>query len=334
MAEKGTIIGGKYEILQLVGQGGMSIVYLARDINLNKQWAIKEFRTDIGDTNKQVALKALLDETNLMKKLNHPALPRIVDIIETEVTIYVVMDYIEGESLNKILEQYGAQPQDMVVEWAMQLVDVLNYLHTQKPPIIYRDMKPANIMLQPDGKLRLIDFGIAREYKEGKEHDTVAIGTRGYAAPEQFGSRGQTDARTDIYGLGVTLYHLLTGINPSEPPYEIYPIRYWNSMLSESLEYIIEKCTSLNPEGRYQSCKELRYALEHICMSRKYRHRKIYDSLRYIRWKKKKAKEKDSKEQVAEIVHAQYIAECIASMYKDEREYKAVKGPNYDKYRI
>lgn len=264
MARMGEIIDGKYEVLREIGKGGMSVVYLAMDKRLNKQWAIKEFRKDKDDASKQVALKALLDEANLMKKLDHPTLPRIVDIIETNHTVYIVMDYIEGESLNKVLDAYGAQPQEAVIEWAKQLSGVLDYLHTQNPPVIYRDMKPANIMLKPDGTVRLIDFGIAREYKEGKEGDTEAIGTRGYAAPEQFGGRGQTDARTDIYSLGVTLYHLVTGKNPAEPPYEIYPIRHWDPSLSSGLEWLIQKCTQLNPGDRYQSCAEVTYVLENL----------------------------------------------------------------------
>lgn len=264
MARMGEIIDGKYEVLREVGRGGMSVVYLAMDKRLNKQWAIKEFRKDKDDVSKQVALKALLDEANLMKKLDHPTLPRIVDIIDNHQTVYVIMDYIEGESLNKVLDAYGAQPQEAVIEWAKQLSEVLDYLHTQKPPVIYRDMKPANIMLKPDGTVRLIDFGIAREYKEGKDGDTEAIGTRGYAAPEQFGGKGQTDARTDIYSLGVTLYHLVTGKNPAEPPYEIYPIRHWDPSFSSGLEWLIQKCTQLNPSDRYQSCAEVSYVLENL----------------------------------------------------------------------
>ena len=264
MLEIGSLVDGKYKILNQVGHGCMSVVYLAMNEKANKQWAIKEFRKDKDDASKQVALKALLDEANLMKKLDHPTLPRIVDIIETKQTVYIVMDYIEGESLNKVLDAYGAQPQEAVIEWAKQLSNVLDYLHTQSPPVIYRDMKPANIMLKPDGTVRLIDFGIAREYKEGKEGDTEAIGTRGYAAPEQFGGRGQTDARTDIYSLGVTLYHLVTGKNPAEPPYEIYPIRHWDQTLSSGLEWLIQKCTQLNPGDRYQSCAEVTYVLENL----------------------------------------------------------------------
>lgn len=264
MAQIGEIIDGKYEILREIGRGGMSVVYLAMDKRLNKQWAIKEFRKDTNDEEKQLALKALIAEANIMKKLDHPTLPRIVDIIDDHQTVYVIMDYIEGESLNKVLDAYEAQPQEAVIEWAKQLSEVLDYLHTQDPPIIYRDMKPANIMLKPDGTVRLIDFGIAREYKEGQAGDTVAIGTRGYAAPEQFGGKGQTDARTDIYSLGVTLYHLVTGKNPAEPPYEMYPIRHWNPSLSSGLEWLIQKCTQLNPEDRFQSCAEITYVLENL----------------------------------------------------------------------
>ena len=262
MAYLGDVIDGKYEILRELGRGGMSIVYLAMDKRLNKQWAIKEFRKDKDDENRRVALESLLKEANIMKKLDHPTLPRIVDIIDQDSTIY--MDYIEGESLNKVLDAYGAQPQDAVIEWAKQLSEVLDYLHTRKPPVIYRDMKPANIMLKPDGTIRLIDFGIAREYKEGSTGDTEIIGTRGYAAPEQFGEKGQTDARTDIYSLGVTLYHLVTGKNPAEPPYEIYPIRHWNPNLSSGLEWLIQKCTQLNPNDRFQSCAEVIYVLNNL----------------------------------------------------------------------
>ena len=264
MAGIGEIIDGKYEVLREIGRGGMSVVYLAMDKRLNKQWAVKEFRKDKNDESKKMALNALIAEANLMKKLDHPTLPRIVDIIENNQTVYVVMDYIEGESLNKVLDAYGAQPQEAVIEWAKQLSEVLDYLHTRTPPIIYRDMKPANIMLKPDGTVRLIDFGIAREYKEGKTEDTTNIGTRGYAAPEQFGDKGQTDARTDIYSLGVTLYHLVTGKNPAEPPYELYPIRHWNPSLSSGLEWLIQKCTQLNPKDRFQSCAEVTYVLENL----------------------------------------------------------------------
>ncbi len=263
MAAIGSVVEGKYEILKLIGQGGMSKVYLAMDKRLNKQWAVKEIEKKAKDKNYEIIFQSAIAEANMIKRLDHPSLPRIVDIIEYEDFIYVIMDYIEGEPLSKILDEYGAQPQDLVIDWAKQICEVLDYLHTCTPPIIYRDMKPANVMLKPDGNLKLIDFGIAREYKEQNLADTVSLGTKGYAAPEQFGGKGQTDPRTDVYCLGVTLYHLVTGQNPCEPPYELYPIRHWNPQLSGGLERIIQKCTQLNPEDRYQSCAELLYALNH-----------------------------------------------------------------------
>lgn len=272
MAEIGTIIQGKYEILKLIGKGGMSKVYLAMDQNLNKQWAVKEIEKRKNDKHNEIMIQSAIAEANMIKRLDHPSLPRIVDIINMSDVIYVVMDYIEGEPLSKILEEQGAQPQENVIDWALELCEVLDYLHTQNPPIIYRDMKPANVMLQPNGSVKLIDFGIAREFKEENLADTVSLGTKGYAAPEQFGGMGQTDARTDVYCLGVTLYHLVTGQNPCEPPYEIYPIRYWNTQLSGGLEHIIKKCTQMNPQDRYQSCAELLYALERYDeMDEKYR---------------------------------------------------------------
>lgn len=262
MLEIGSLVDGKYKILNKIGQGGMSVVYLAMNERANKQWAIKEVRKD-GVQNFEVVKQGLIAETEMLKKLSHPNLPSIIDVIDGDGTFLIVMDYIEGRHLESVVKEYGAQSQEDVIEWAKQLCDVLSYLHSRKPPIIYRDMKPSNVMLKPDGKVMLIDFGTAREFKENSVADTTCLGTQGYAAPEQYGGHGQTDARTDIYCLGATLYHLLTGHNPSEPPYEMYPIRYWNPELSSGLEEIILKCTQKNPDDRYQNCGELLYALEH-----------------------------------------------------------------------
>ena len=263
MAQVGQIIDGKYEILKEVGKGGMSRVYLAMDQRLNKQWAVKEIQKRGRDENNEYVIQSAIAEANLIKSLDHPSIVRITDIIENEDVIYIVEDYIEGETLASILRREGAQPQERVIEWAIQLCEALQYLHSRKPAIIYRDMKPGNVMLRPEGSIKIIDFGIAREYKDENLEDTTCLGTKGYAAPEQFGGKGQTDARTDIYCLGATLYHLLTGKNPAQPPYEMYPIRYWNAELSAGLEAIILKCTKNNPIDRYDSCEELLYALQH-----------------------------------------------------------------------
>lgn len=238
----------------------MSVVYLAVNEKVNKRWAIKEVKKE-GVENFETVYQGLLAEVDILKKLHHPNLPDIVDIIEEEAAFLLVMDYIEGRQLERVVQETGPQKQEDVVEWGRQLCDVLSYLHSQKPPIIYRDMKPSNIMLQEDGKVVLIDFGTAREFKENRTEDTMCLGTWGYAAPEQY--KGQSDVRTDIYCLGVTLYYLLTGHNPICKPYEIYPIRYWNTNLSSGLENIILKCTEKNPSERYQSCEELQQELSH-----------------------------------------------------------------------
>lgn len=262
MRKTGELIDGRYKILRKLGEGGMSVVYLAVNEKVNKHWAIKEVKKE-GVENFETVHQRLLTEADILKRLHHPNLPDIVDIIENEETFLLVMDYIEGRQLESIVQEYGPQNEEAVVNWGKQLCDVLSYLHSQNPPIIYRDMKPANVMVQKDGKVVLIDFGTAREFKESQAEDTLCLGTCGYAAPEQYEGQGQSDIRTDIYCLGVTLYYLLTGHNPICKPYEIYPIRYWNTNLSSGLEMIILKCTRKNPSKRYQSCEELQQELSH-----------------------------------------------------------------------
>ncbi len=265
MLEIGSLLDGKYKILNKIGQGGMSIVYLAMNEKANKQWAIKEMRKE-KNKNYEIMKQSLITETDLLKELKHPYLPSIADIIESDDTIIIVMDYVEGRPLSDILTEEGTIEEDKVADYAIQLCDVLDYLHSQKPPIIYRDLKPANIMLRPDGKITLIDFGTARKYNYDSVSDTTCLGTIGYAAPEQFAGETlrQTDARTDIYNLGATMYHLLTGVNPSEPPYELYPIRRWNESLSNGLEKIILRATRKDPDKRFNDCKEMSYALQHF----------------------------------------------------------------------
>lgn len=261
MLEMGELVNGRYRILHKVGQGGMSAVYLALDERAGGQWAVKEVRR-AGVSDSRAVEQGMIAEKNILKRLNHTNLPHIVDVIENEERFLIVMDYIQGHSLKELLDEAGAFAQEDVVRWGKQMCNVLAYLHAQDPPIIYRDLKPANIMLKPDGDIKLIDFGTAREYKTGSPEDTINIGTIGYAAPEQYGGMGQSDARTDIYCLGVTLYQLATGKNPCEPPYLILPIRQWNPGLSAELEKIILTCIRHDPADRYQSCGEVFKALE------------------------------------------------------------------------
>lgn len=258
------IIAGRYELLTEWARGGMSVVYLAKDTKLNKNWAVKKVLKSCLMKGAGVS-NDLLAEANMMKNLTHHALPRIIDVVEEENAYYIVMDFVEGDNLLTILTRRGPQKQEHVIKWGIELASALDYLHRQDPPIIYRDMKPANVMLTPNGELKIIDFGIARTYKTGKADDTTHLGTRGYAAPEQFetedGSPAGTDQRTDVYGLGMTMYVLLTGNTPEKDPYGPVPIRQVNPQLSAGLEKIILKCTMLNPKDRYQSMEEVLHAL-------------------------------------------------------------------------
>lgn len=250
----GKIIDNKYEVLKLIGRGGFHTTYLVRNIHINKMWAMKV--CDKRNKSYSGAIReSILTEPYVMKKLDHPCIPKVVDIIEDEDSLFIIRDYIEGETLETIAERYGAQPADKVIEWAKQMCSTLGYLHSQNPPFIYRDMKPANVILKPDGTIHFIDFGIMRTYKQDQKRDTCCLGTVGYAAPE--GYHGQTDPRSDIFGLGMTMFRLVTGINPIEPPYEVKPICQINPNLPKGLEFIISKCTKPNPNERYQTCDEL-----------------------------------------------------------------------------
>jgi len=244
----GSVIDGKYKILNIAGKGGMSVVYLAINEKANKQWAIKEIiKKDYRDFDIEKK------EIEMMKCLKHPNLPAIVDVIEQKDSLLIVMDYIEGRSLEDIVQEQGPLAEKSVIRWAKQLCNVLHYLHTRTPPIIYRDMKPSNVMLKPDGNVVLIDFGAAREYKPQNLKDTVLLGTRGYAAPEQYRIDGQSDVRTDIYSLGITVFRLLTGAGPEE----LCPIRKMRPDVSVGIENILMKCTRTLKQERYQSALEL-----------------------------------------------------------------------------
>lgn len=253
MSSIGKVLENRFEIMEQIGQGGMSKVYIAKDLKLIKEWAVKE----IAKTNSDYQIKnSLMTEANLMKGLDHRYLPRIVDIIQEEEQIYIVMDYVEGESLDVVLKREGPQSVDNVTKWMCQAFEALEYLHNENPPIIYRDMKPGNLMVKSDGSIVIIDFGIAREYKNNEE-DTTILGTKGYAPPEQY--QGKSDARSDIYALGITCFKLLTGKNYfGENEFQ----KQYKSIEEENLYSVIEGCVRSNPEERYQTCKEALKALQ------------------------------------------------------------------------
>lgn len=263
MLQTGMLVNGRYEVTGLIGKGGMSQVFRARDRITNADLAIKEALHD-PSKDAQTAELGLSVEGNLLKRLSDPHLPRIYEVIENGDDIMIIMDYVEGQSLDKVLRQYGAIPAEKVIEWGIQICDVFHYLHTQNPPIIYRDMKPANVILRPDGNIMMIDFGTARRWKvdASRTSDTMLIGTEGFAAPEQFGGRGQSDARTDIFCLGATMFNLVTNHSPYMKPFGITPLGDWDPALKDcALDRIIQKCTANDPYQRFQTAMELKEAL-------------------------------------------------------------------------
>ncbi|MBP5282233.1 MAG: serine/threonine protein kinase [Lachnospiraceae bacterium] len=261
MVKLGETLGGVYVTEGLLGTGGTAHVYLARHIENGMLYAVKEIPADKAER------AGMLAELRLKEKLYHPALPHIWGAWEEGGCIYVAMDYVEGEPLDELLRRKGAVSEQQAVEWAKQLCKALVYLHGFHPPVIYRDMKPANVIIQKNDKVKLVDFGAIRQLGRGRRKDTRPLGTPGYAAPEQYGKKPRSDVRTDVYGLGVTLYHMLTGHDPGEPPYEICDIRDWNKKLSVRLSKIVKKATAKWPWLRYQSCKAFLKALETYCTS-------------------------------------------------------------------
>lgn len=262
--KEGTVIDGKYALIKHIAKGGACDVYLAREISSGIYYAAKIVLKSNADHKIDISLEIARQEIQMLQNLRHPAIPQISGVIENENYVCVIQEYIEGKNLNALVDQFGPYPADYVVSLAKQICAFLAYIHSFHPPYIYRDMKPANIFLQSNGYIKIIDFGIMRTYKPGKMKDTVALGTRGYAAPEQYGT-AQSDPRTDIFGLGVTMYFLLTGDDPRNPNFNgMKPIRALNPSIPKGMEYIIEKCTRIDPNQRYQSAGELLKDLENI----------------------------------------------------------------------
>lgn len=257
-----SILNGRYTISDIIHTSGMANVYLVTDSNLNKVWCLKEIKKSEAGKNR-VEYYSLLQEANIMKSLNNSNIPRIVTIEEENDSLFIVMDYVDGASIKTWIQKKGRISQDMTVAWMKQICQVMIYLHSRKHPIFYRDMKPDNVMVQSDGSIKVLDFGISVEIKEKNQKIEKALGTKGYAAPEQSKSGNICDLRSDIYAMGKTMYYMLTGINPSKvPKNKIKPIRDIDSSISMGLEKVVEKCTRENPDERYQTCEELLYALQ------------------------------------------------------------------------
>jgi outer membrane protein assembly factor BamB/tRNA A-37 threonylcarbamoyl transferase component Bud32 len=254
-----TVLQERYEILSVQGVGGMGAVYRARDLRfdaVDKIVAVKEMVNSASDPRmRQISIQNFGREANILASLSHPAIPKIFDYFSESSRSYLILEFIEGQNMEHILEERrGVFPQEQVAEWGLQICDVLSYLHSRKPPVIFRDIKPGNLILRPDGRLMVIDFGIAKVFEHGQRG--TMIGTEGYSPPEQY--RGIAEPRGDLYALGATLHHMLTGRDPRlEPPFTFHerPIRLFNQV-SPDLEAAITKSLAYDMQERYASAVE------------------------------------------------------------------------------
>ncbi len=250
------ILCNKYEVLKPIAEGGMGSVLLVKDLHLNKLAAVK--------VNKPLSLmtkkSSILQEREVLKQLFHPALPQIIDFFEEEGKEYLVMEYVEGITLEQYLRRFGRVEVGLAVTWAVELTEVLSYLHSQNPPIIYRDLKPANIMIRPDGRIKLIDFGAAAVSAFGCDKEEFLMGTPGYSAPEQW-KDGCAGKQSDIYALGAVMHEMLTGIRPMQTLMVRRPIREYDRSIPTKLEKIVTICTKRQMCERYPSMQQVKTEL-------------------------------------------------------------------------
>jgi serine/threonine protein kinase len=261
--ERGTLLHKRYRIVEILGQGGMGSVYRAVDENLGVDIALKEnlFTTD--EYARQFRLEAVI-----LANLRHPNLPRVSDhFVVGDQGQYLVMDFIDGEDLRQRMERVGTIDEEQAVMIGAAMCDALAYLHTRKPPILHRDIKPGNVKITPDGHIFLVDFGLAKVVQGSQATTTGARAmTPGYSPPEQYGT-ARTDPRTDIYSLGATLYAALTGIIPEDglaramDNAQLTPLRKRNNKVSRRLAAAIEQSMAIDPADRFQTAEEFKKAL-------------------------------------------------------------------------
>ena len=265
-----TILRERYRLTNIVGQGGMGNVYRAEDIRLpGRLCAIKEVQADPNSTPEMQAQAQgqFLQEASILAQLDHPNLPKVSDYFREEGRDYLVMDYVPGHDLKQTLvENDGALPVNRVLAWGRQIVDALKYLHAQDPPVLHRDIKPANIKLTPDGRIKLVDFGLVKVMREDDARTITVVQGRGtalYTPLEQYGGDvGHTDARTDIYALGATFYHLLTNVSPPDAkvrflnPASLRPPNELINVIPNSLSEAILWAMEMHPDERPLSISE------------------------------------------------------------------------------
>lgn len=273
LEERASLLNERYEILSEIGAGGFGAVYKAQDVQKDKRLvAIKQINLK-GLSSQEIieATDSFNREAEILSALSHPLLPTIYDRFSDPEHWYLVMTYIDGLTLDEYLQQQKVKsllasaglPLGETLEIALQVCDALHYLHSQQPPVIFRDLKPGNIMRTRKGQLYLIDFGIARRFKPGQLKDTIPFGSPGFAAPEQYG-RAQTTPQADIYSLGALLYCLITGDDPSEHPFDFPSLHHSASEGIHELNALIKHMVTLDPIRRSTNIEQVQIVLQHI----------------------------------------------------------------------
>ncbi len=247
------VVGGRYFVLDIVGTGGSAKVYKVRDVHSGKYYALKKYRTS-NPNDKTKFLEGIERELDVLKYTAHPVLPKIFNLIRYQNDIFLVMEYVEGTDLKQYIKQKGVLRKRKIIDIMTQICSGLYYLHSLEPAVVYRDLKPSNIILKADGTVKLVDFGIAKRYSKEIGIEELAVGSKGFAAPEQFGNESgrsiyNTDIRTDIYTVGTTMYYLRTGKRMKKDKFDI--------RIGRKMRRVISKCTKTNPDDRYQNCIDL-----------------------------------------------------------------------------
>jgi serine/threonine protein kinase len=264
---------GRYVIEQVLGQGGMGAALLAKDTRVfDKQVVIKELITESSDPlQRQADLRNFEQEVKTLVDLDHPLVPKVTDSFQEGSYYFMVQNYVAGENLEERVERtHQALPEQEVLTYASQLLDILGYLESHRPPIIHRDIKPANIIIgAKDKRAHLVDFGIARAdvARNARRKQTTALGTPGYAPPEQY--QGNADIRSDLYALAATMHHLLTNRDPrNESPFAYPPARSLNPKLSPDIERVLKRALALDPDKRYQTAAAMKRMVDAILAQR------------------------------------------------------------------
>lgn len=260
----GTVVRGRYKVVQVLDRGKLGAVYLVEDQQSSgRRRALKEIWDLFTDPDDRAqAWQKFEREAQTLMGLYHPGLPRIEEYFSRQGRIYIVMEYLEGQTLDSILRQsFSFLPEEQVVDWALQLCDVLDTLHSQEPPIIFSDLRPANIILDRKGRLKLLDFGFTYLFDPARLTNVLKAGTVGYAPPEQYAGPEYTGPWSDIYALGITLHELLTRYDPTSHPFVLPPPRKLNPAISHRLSDIIVKATELDASRRYRTIMEMERAL-------------------------------------------------------------------------